>query len=133
MNTCQRKISLKRNPPCSLLQISLETCLRDSKLMLTTMQAAKARCLHNSVLWILFCIGIHVPCNTTLKDKTAFLKHSMPFIKAIGVPFLSSFGARCTSYGTECMYEARTVTTHGDYLSHFLSLIYFKKRELRAL
>ena len=101
-------------------------------LMVTAMQEARPRCLHNSSLWTLSCIGMHVSWDTKLKDGTYFLKQYMPFIKAIGAPFRISTKINYTSSRTKCTYEELTWQIHGDCLSHFSPLIYFGKRELRA-
>jgi hypothetical protein len=74
-----------------------------------------------------------VPWATKLKDQTNSIRLSMPFVKAIGVPFFHSSKARCKNYGTKCIYKELIRQIHEDYLSRFSSLIYFKNRELRAL
>jgi hypothetical protein len=53
-------------------------------------------------------------------------------IRAIGAPFLTSFGDNCINYGRGCIHELLRAPKPGDYPSHSSSPTYSKRRALKA-
>ena len=93
---------------------------------------ARPSCLHNSGLWILCYNGM---CATWDIKHRDMISSSLPFmlsIKAIGAPFLASFGDTCINSRNGCIYELLRVPKPRDYPSHSSSPTYSRRKALEA-
>jgi hypothetical protein len=96
------------------------------------MPPARPSCLHNSSLWILHFSRMCAPQETKRRDGIFSSLPSMPSIRAIGVPFLTSFGGSWTNFGKGCTNELLRAPELGNYPSHSSSPTYSGRRALKT-
>jgi hypothetical protein len=98
----------------------------------TGMPPTRPSCLHNFDLWILCYSGMCAPWDTKRRDGISSSLPSMLSIRAIGAPFLTSFGDNCINFGRGYVYELLRAPKPRDYPSCSSSPIYFGRRALKA-
>jgi hypothetical protein len=96
------------------------------------MPPTRPSCLHNSDLWILCYSEMCAPWDTKHRDGISSSPPSMLSIRAIGAPFLTSFGDNCINSGKRCIYELLRAPKPRDYPSLSSSPTYSKRRALKA-
>jgi hypothetical protein len=85
-------------------------------LMISTIALARFFCLLDSGSWMPFCSEMCVHLDTKRRGVVHSYLLFMPFREAFGIPFLSSFWIRCTSFGKGQLRSALRVKLHGDLL-----------------